>query len=88
MAVIFRARERLWDVMDGQVYLDQLLRHVEDLYKLDWSLLGQDYDGYDEDGPSGYITPKMIDSGLGIRGCLPIPRRFGMRTCPPDSYGR
>ena len=42
-APITRARERLGDVLNGQVYLDPLLRHVEDLHNSDWLLLGQDY---------------------------------------------
>ena len=56
LAVILRARERLRDVVGGQAHLDTILRHMGDLHELNWDLLGQDYDGYDGDGPSGGIS--------------------------------
>ena len=65
LAVILRARERLRDVDGGQAHLEKILRHMEDLHELNWDLLGQDYDGYDGDGPSGGISEGMIAAGLG-----------------------
>ena len=49
------------------------LLHMEDLHELNWDLLGQDYDGYDGDGPPGGISERMIATGLGERGSLDIP---------------
>ena len=46
---------------------------MEALHELNWDLLGQDYDGYDGDGPSGGISKGMIAAGLGERGSLDIP---------------
>ena len=66
LAVILRARERLRDVNGGQAHLEKILRHNCDL-------LGQDYDGYDGDGPSEGILERMIAAGLGERGSLDIP---------------
>ena len=57
----------------GQAHLEKILRHMEDLQDLNWDLLGQDYDGYDGDGPSGGISERMIAAGLGERGSLDIP---------------
>ena len=73
LAVILRAQERLRDVNGGQAHLEKILRHMEDLHELNWDLLGQDYDGYDGDGPSGGISERMIAAGLGERGSLDIP---------------
>ena len=73
LAVILRARERLRDVDGGQAHLEKIVRHMEDLNELHWDLLGQDYDGYDGDGPSGGISERMIVAGLGERGSLDIP---------------
>ena len=53
LAVILRAGERLRDVDGGQAHLETILRHMGNLHELNWDLLGQDYDGYDGDGPSG-----------------------------------
>ena len=53
LVVTLRARERLRDVEGGQAHLDKLLDHMGALHLLNWYLLGQDYDGYDGDGPSG-----------------------------------
>ena len=73
LAVILRARERLRDVEGGQAHLEKILRHMEDLHELNWDLLGQDYDGYDGDGPSAGISERMIAAGHGERGSLDIP---------------
>ena len=73
LAVILRARERLRDVDGGQAHLEKILSHMEALHELNWDLLGQDYDGYDGDGPSGGISEGMIAAGLGERGSLDIP---------------
>ena len=73
LAVILRARERLRDVDGGQAHPDTILRHMGNLHELNWDLLGQDYDGYDGDGPSGGISERMIDAGLGEKGSLGIP---------------
>ena len=72
LAVILRARERLRDVDGGQAHLEPILRHMGYLHELNWDLLGQDYDGYDGDGPSGGISERMIDAGLGEKGSLDI----------------
>ena len=56
LAVILRARERRRDVDGGQAHLETILRHMGNLHELNWDLLGQDYDGYDGDGPSGGIS--------------------------------
>ena len=72
-AVIRRARERLRDVDGGQAHLEKILCHMEDPHELNWDLLGQDYDGYDGDGPSGGISERMIAAGLEERGSLDIP---------------
>ena len=56
LAVILRAREHLRDVDGGHAQLEKILRHMEALHELNWDLLGQDYDGYDGDGPSGGIS--------------------------------
>ena len=73
LAVILRARERLRDVDGGQAHLETILRHMGDLHELNWDLLGQDYGGYDGDGPSGGVLERMIDAGLGEKGSLDIP---------------
>ena len=73
LAVILGARERLRDVDGGHAHLEKILRHMEDLHELNWDLLGQDYDGYDGDGPSGGISERMIAAGLGERGSQDIP---------------
>ena len=68
LAVILRARERLRDVEDGEAHPERFLCHIDALHKLNWDLLGEDYDGYDGDGPSGGISEGMIAAGLGERG--------------------
>ena len=73
LAVILRARERLRDVEGGQAHLERILSQMDALHKLNWDLLGQDYDGYDGDGPLGGISEGMIAAGLGERGSLDIP---------------
>ena len=73
LAVILRARERLRDVDGGQAHLEKILSHLEALHEVNWDLLGQDYDGYDGDCPSGGISEGMIAAGLGERGSLNIP---------------
>ena len=73
LAVILRARERLRDVDGGQAHLERILSHMDALHKLNCDLLGQNYDGYDGDGPSGGISEGMIAAGLGERGSLDIP---------------
>ena len=73
LAVILRAQERMRDVDGGQAHLEKILGHMEALHELTWDLLGQDYDGYDGDGPSGGISKGMIVAGLGERGSLDIP---------------
>ena len=73
LAVILQARERLRDVDGGQAHLEKILSHMEAPHELNWDLLGQDYDGYDGDGPSGGISEGMIAAGLGERGSLDIP---------------
>ena len=73
LAVILRARERLRDVNGGQAHLEKIVRHMEVLHELNGDLLGQDYDGYDGDGPSEGISERMIAAGHGERGGLDIP---------------
>ena len=73
LVVILRARERLTDVDGGQAHLEKILSHMEALHELNRDLLGQDYDGYDGDGPSEGISEGMIAAGLGERGSLDIP---------------
>ena len=73
LALILWPRERLRDVDGGQTHLEKILRHMEHLHELNWDLLGQDYDGYDGDGPSGGVSERMIAAGLGERGSLDIP---------------
>ena len=73
LAVILRARERLRDVDGGQAHLKKILSHLKALHELNLDLLGQDYNGYDGDGPSGGILEGTIAAGLGERGSLDIP---------------
>ena len=73
LAVILRARKRLRDVDGGQAHLEKILSHMEALHELKWELPGQDYDGYDGDGPPGGISEGLIAAGLGERGSLEIP---------------
>ena len=73
LAVILRARECLRDVDGGQAHLQKIVRHMEDVHELNWDLLGQDYNAYDGDGPSGGISERMIAAGLGERGSLDNP---------------
>ena len=55
LAVLLRARERLIDVEGGQAHVERILGHMDAVHKLNCYLLGQDYDGYDGDGPLGGI---------------------------------
>ena len=62
--------------------MDGLLDHMDALHKLNWDLLGQDYDGYDGDGLSRDISQEMIAAGLGEKGSLDIPANVWEDTVP------